>query len=75
MAREASLVERDLSKDLERTMCEKAASSKRNVDDGRVIGREVDSDVEVMSNMSASTCVDFDEAPPSSARARINRES
>ena len=56
LAREASLVEQDFSNDLERRTCEEVASSKRGkVDDGRAVGREVDSDVEVMSNMTSST--------------------
>jgi hypothetical protein len=59
LAREASLVEQDLLNDLERRM---------------VVGR-VDNDVEVMSNMTSSTCVEFNESPPSSAKARISRES
>ena len=71
LAREASLVEQDLSTDLERRMCEEAASSKRKVDDGRAVGREVESDVEAMSSMSSSTCVDFNK-PPSSTKARIS---
>lgn len=72
LAREASLVEQDLSNELEGRLCEEVASSKRKVDDGWGVGREVDSDVEVMSNMSSSTCV---ESPPFSAKTRIDRES
>ena len=69
LAREASLVEQDLSNaNLERRLCGEVASSERKVDDGWAIGREVDSDVEVMSNLSSSTCVDFNQ-PPSSAKA------
>jgi hypothetical protein len=59
LAREASLVEQDLSNDLERRM---------------VVGR-VDNDVEVMANMSFPTCVEFNKSPPPTAKARINRES
>ena len=65
---EAGLIEHDLSNDLDRRLCEEAASSKRKVDDGWAVGREVENDVEVMSNMTSSTCVDFNE-PPSSANA------
>ncbi|EDR03520.1 uncharacterized protein LACBIDRAFT_307301 [Laccaria bicolor S238N-H82] len=72
LAREASLVEQDLSNELEGRLCEEVASSKRKLDDGWGVGREVDSDVEVMSNMSSSTCV---ESPPFSAKTRIDRES
>lgn len=64
LAREASLVEQDLSNDLERRMCEEAASSKRKADDGW----EVDSAVEVTSNMTSSTCVEFNESPPLAPR-------
>ena len=46
LAWKASLVEQDLSNDLERRMCEEAASSKRKVDDGWAVGREVESYVE-----------------------------
>ena len=56
-------MEQDLSNDLERRMCEEAASSKREVDDGRAVGRQVDSDVEVMSNMTSSTCGAKAESP------------
>ena len=65
LAREASLVEQDLSNDLERRMCEEAASSKRKVEDGWA---EVESNVEVMSNVSCSTCVEFNESPPPAPR-------
>ena len=75
LAREASLVEQDLSNELEGRLCEEVASSKRKVDDDWAVGWEVDSDVEVMSNMSSSTCVEFNESPPSSAKAWISRES
>jgi hypothetical protein len=75
LAREASLVEQDLSNDLEGRLCEEIASSKRKVDDNWAVDGEVDSDVEVMSNMSSSTCVEFNESPRSSAKARISRES
>ena len=71
MAWEASLVEQDFSNDMERRMCEEAASSKRKVDHGWAVGREVGSHGEVMSNMSSSTCVDFNK-PPSSTMARIS---
>ena len=64
MAWEASLVEQDFSNDMERRMCEEAASSKRKVDHGWAVGREVGSHGKVMSNMSSSTCVDFNESPP-----------
>ena len=73
LAREASLVEQHLSNDLERRLCEEVASSERKVDDGRAVGREIGSDVEVISNMSSSTCVDFNESPPSIAEARISQ--
>ena len=72
LGREAGLVEHDLSNDLERRLCEEAASSKRKVDDGWAVGRKVESDVEVMT---PSTCFDFNESPPSSAKPRIGRES
>ena len=64
LAGEASLVEQDPSNDLERR--------RKLVDDGRAVGREVESDVEVMTS---STCFDFNESPPSSAKPRIGRES
>ena len=63
LATVASLVEQDLSNDLERRMCEEAASSKRKVDDGRAVGREVESHVEVTSNMTSSTCGAKAESP------------
>ena len=72
LAEEASLVEQELSNDLERRFCGGVASSKRKVDHGWAVGREVESDVEVMSNMSSSTCVDFSESPPSITKARIS---
>ena len=37
----------------------------RKVDDGWAVGREISSDVESMSNVSSSTCVDCDESPSS----------
>jgi len=40
LARDASLVEQDLLNDLERRLCEEAASSKRKVNDDWAVGRE-----------------------------------
>ena len=44
------------------------------VDDGRAVVREISSDVEIMSNRSSSTYVDFNESPPPIAKARIGPE-
>ena len=57
LAGEASLVEQDHLNELERGVCQLAVSSKGKVEDGWAVGRGVESDVEVISNMS--TCVDF----------------